>query len=428
VSVFKHLKQYISAFFRRGRLERIAEKDGLAAQGNTARRKEHHAPLSYQSDSISENTRPTIDTRRPQQAKALDPLSDAAHRGGNIGARSMLGRKSSMGDHASPRPLFILGLPKSGTTFLTHSLLACGAARSYKNVHKEIHLFSSGRAEPSANTFFAHFESNSRAEWACDATPTYIFDPSAIERIHATFETAPLFIICLRERIEQIFSWYVHFTLNSLVPDFWAKTDFTEIQEPDLFGPLPNYRSMFARSAPGIRRCIELFGRERILTFNHHQDYSAESDFWSILSDRIGGPCPPHPTVKWHQDFLPEAIYFEAETERLIDGRLYRFARGDLLIVAGLFSKLYRGVSPVRGHAVMEGCAKMMTSLEDGTISVIKSIIYEDFLESLDLLDVSREQIPLPSRRTLKRARLAQTALDDVPSRPFHWGEDQDVP
>jgi len=70
----------------------------------------------------------------------------------------------------------------------------------------------------------------------------------------------------------------------------------------------------------------------------------------------------------------------------------------------------------------------MMTSLEDGTISVIKSIIYEDFLESLDLLDVSREQIPLPSRRTLKRARLAQTALDDVPSRPFHWGEDQDVP
>lgn len=337
-------------------------------------------------------------------------------------------QKTSMGDHAPPRPLFIPGMPKSGTTFLTHSLLECGAARDYKSLHKEIHLFSSRTAEPSAEAFFAHFESSSKAEWACDATPTYIFDPSAIERIHAAFDPAPLFIICLRERVDQIFSWYVHFTLNRLIPDFWAKSDFAEIQEPDLFGPLPNYRAMFARSAPGIRRCIELFGRERILTFNHHRDYSAESGFWDILSDRIGYPCPPHPTVKWHQDFLPEAIYFEAPTERFIDGRLYQFAQGDLLVVAGHASRLYRDVSPDRGHAVMDGCAKMMTSLEDGTISVIKSIIYDDFLESLDLLDVPREQMPPPSTRTLKRAQLPQTALEDVSSRPFHWTAGQSEP
>ena len=331
-----------------------------------------------------------------------------------------------MGDHVSPRPLFILGMPKSGTTFLTHSLLECGAALNYKSRHKEIHLFSSWASDPSAEKFFNYFEGNSEAKWACDATPTYIFDLSAIEKIHATFETAPLFIICLRERVDQIFSWYVHFTLNRLVPDFWAKNDFSEIREPDLFGMLPNYRTMFARSAPGIRRCIELFGRERILVFNHHRDYSEKSHFWENLSNSIGYSCPPHPTVKWHQDFLPEAIYFEAPTEMSINGRLYEFSQGDLLIVAGHASKLYRGVSPDRGHAVMNGCAKMMTSLEDGTISVIKSIIYDDFLESLDLLDVAREQIPPPVTRTLKRARLPQTVLENVPSRPFSWASGQE--
>lgn len=326
-----------------------------------------------------------------------------------------------MSNNASPRPLFILGMPKSGTTFLTHSLLECGAALNYKSLHKEIHLFSPWASTPSADKFFDYFESNAGATWACDATPTYIFDPSAIEKIHATFETAPLFVICLRERVDQIFSWYVHFTLNELVPEFWAKKDFAEIEEPNLFGNLPNYRAMFARSAPGIRRCLELFGRDRILVFNHHRDYSSEFGFWERLSDRLGFSCPPHPTVKWHQDFLPEAMYFETSGEWLINGRWYDFAQGDLLMVAGHASKLYRGVSPKRGHAVMEGCAKMMSSLEDGTISVIKSMIYEDFLESLDLLDVPREDMPSPSTRTLKRARLLETAIENLPSRPFCW-------
>jgi len=377
--VFKSLKYCISDIFRRGRIDRIAGKENLKVRADVAGTEERHA----------------ITTPIAQE------------------------RKTWTDGHTSPRPLFIPGLPKSGTTFLTHSLLESGAVRSYKTVHKEIHLFSSGRADPSEEAFLAHFESGARAEWACDATPTYIFDPSAIERIHATFETAPLFIICLRERVDQIFSWYVHFTLNSLVADFWAKSDFTEIQEPDLFGPLPEYQAMFVRSAPGIRRCIELFGRECILTFNHHRDYSTDSSFWEVLSNRIGHDCPPHPTVKWHQDFLPEAIYFDAPTERLINGRLYQFERGDLLIVAGIFSKLYRGVPPERGRAVMDGCAMMMTSLEGGTISAIKSIIYDDFLESLDLLGVPRDQIPPPATRVLKRAQLCETALEDIPSRPY---------
>lgn len=320
------------------------------------------------------------------------------------------------------RVLFIPGMPKSGTTFLTHSLLHSGAICQYTGVPKakEIRHFNLPRNKVSRDQFLQSFLPGKNHQWKCDATPVYIYDENTVDSINEILGNDEVhFIICLRERVRQIYSWYVHFTINRLIFDFWEKSCFENLETPSLFQNNSHYSIMFKPLYPSIDKMISIFGENCISIFNHHSDYHEDSPFWNSLSERLGAECRPHPTFTWSQNFIPEVYFFDKPQAKIIDGREYFFSTGDLLVAAGPRTRLFRGLTQDRGRNVIRTFNQAITKLDHGEINVIKNIVYEDFEKSLDALGVSINNFPEPAPLTLSRAEIASSSLEEVPSTPI---------
>jgi len=135
------------------------------------------------------------------------------------------------------RSIIIPGMPKSGTTFLYHVLQENGLISGYSSptFTKETGFFLNHQS-PTRESFNSIFDQADHEKWKLDATPSYIYDPNIVDRIsEINGKTDQLvFIICLRQRVEQIFSWYIHFISHHLIFGSWASHGFSNSQPFEL--------------------------------------------------------------------------------------------------------------------------------------------------------------------------------------------------
>jgi hypothetical protein len=296
------------------------------------------------------------------------------------------------------RLLVIPGMPKSGTSFLYKSIMENDKTFATLD-SKEPNIF--GRTSLTERDIEEISLAGDSAMWTVDATPVYIYQPVVAERMATVRNPGDeiKFVVCLRQRVDQVFSWYIHHAIHHLIFDLWEKNGFAQTVPHQLSITNPSPHFLFAPIFPFLNRLIQDFGQENILVFNHHLDYNEESPFWKNISDFLGTPIEKHATFFWTQNELPAVLYFEANETREIDGVVVSFRKGDLVIATKKKTKLYRNIEAATGRRVVSHLGALTRSLTNGTISSIQSIVEDDFNRSLDALGISEQEFPGPTEK-----------------------------
>ncbi|WP_300074635.1 hypothetical protein [uncultured Ruegeria sp.] len=317
------------------------------------------------------------------------------------------------------RALFVPGMPKSGTTFLVYSLLGRGVISPYSGSRpeKEISLFHQQSGLTNRARFLDSFAPDDEHQWLCDGTPQYIFDPISLDRIVDSCAGDEIrFVICLRERVQQVFSWYIHFCIHQLVNGIWFQSGFKQNPAPELYNPDGIFDFLYKPISPFVRKALDMFGRESITVFNHHTDYSESAPFWGQLSESLGYDCSPTSRIRWHQNYFPELLYFDRPGRKIVQGREYQFQPGNLVLVAGRFSKVFRDVEYEHGMSAASSFATAVNSLDEAGIDYIRSQVYSDFEEALSLLGLSISDFPEPKPTQTYRPLLDPADLTELQS------------
>ncbi len=202
---------------------------------------------------------------------------------------------------------FIAGEMKCGSTTLWDMLASDG--RIFSSHDKELHFFASytyfGGSGPDAlgdlDAYAAHFAGAKPDQLCGEATPNYLFDLKAPERIRRVVPEARLIII-LRDPVDRAWSHYWHQVRRG-----WDKLSFEkaleaepgrietgDLQQRDAFSYLAR-----GRYIESLERLEAQFPRERILILTLEElktDPLRELDRVSVhlgLSPPIEAPGPP---------------------------------------------------------------------------------------------------------------------------------------
>lgn len=190
-----------------------------------------------------------------------------------------------------PSFVFVVGAQKAGTTSL-HSYLVQHPEIAGATV-KELHFFDSeSQYSKGANFYLSHFPFFTSAKYAIDATPAYLYNHDAAERIYA-FKPEAKIIILLRDPVSRAFSAFnmykqllgkSHFKANLLRHGENGKDSFympiaEGLTDPEIGAFLDREIAMIHGQengkepslirrgiyAPQIKRYTDLFGRDKVL-------------------------------------------------------------------------------------------------------------------------------------------------------------------
>jgi len=315
-------------------------------------------------------------------------------------------------------PIIIIpGCAKSGTTFLFESLTESNAIYPSDRSSvkwKELNIF--GEQTASIDEFASHYRVNSSGRYLCDATPIYLTSPKYIRSIYNHPElTEVKFIICLRERCEQIFSWYLHNLATHLIRKDSKSPGrlrfaslFDTISTPGLMG------LAWKPIAPAIHEILTLFGSNAVVTFNHHKDYDSQSEFWNRASEFLNVRLAPNRDFHWSEFFCPRVRYFNKTRSETINGKEITFDAGDLLFVAGKKSRLWHGISERAAFEVLEAASHFTREVYRQDIVTSCPEIIEDFHSVLNLLQLDMKDFPATDHLVAKEALLDSNALDKL--------------
>jgi hypothetical protein len=181
----------------------------------------------------------------------------------------------------------ILGAPKSGTTSLSAWLSA--HVDVFVPPQKELNFFNSADRWAEGLEWYAGELAGGGERMAGEATPTYLHDPDAAERIASTIPNAR-FIALLREPVDRAWS---HYTYDRDL-DLRATPPFEEIAasagEPDEHRYLTQ-----GRYVRHLRRYASLLSRDQILVLWFDDLRDRPEVTWRAACEHLGLTAEPVP-------------------------------------------------------------------------------------------------------------------------------------
>jgi hypothetical protein len=256
--------------------------------------------------------------------------------------------------------------------------------------------------------------------WACDATPMYIFSEKAIENICSFSKGMEVhFVICLRDRAEQVYSWYTHHAVNRLARRLLNKdcsAGFPSLKLTDFDGI---FNFFYSPISPAVQKIIQLFGRDKVTVFNHHSDYHQQSEFWPKISEKLRLEVTPSHNFYQSNKHLPEVLYFESDQQVQLSGVEYSFKRGDMLVKNGEKSTLYRDIDVEKGKQIASGFNSMTRVFGQEERRTVEDRVSSDFLTALELLNLDPKDFPKKNEVRLTSPSVTPGSLDDALIIPF---------
>ncbi len=202
-----------------------------------------------------------------------------------------------------PIGLVLGGVQKAATSTLYRVLV------SHQHItrapQKEWHFFDDDSLDWERPDFSGYQvavrSARSKATMGVDATPSYLFWPGALERIHAWNPDVPL-IFCFRDPIERAFShWVMNWTRRLPAEERITFAESVRIDfDPSWVGSRPEgwdakslrTRTVVARGFYGaqLARVHSIFPREQVHLVDFHQMVRAQHDTAEDLVARLGLP------------------------------------------------------------------------------------------------------------------------------------------
>ncbi len=277
------------------------------------------------------------------------------------------------------RFLIVVGLPKSGTTFLYAQASRQAQAFAMPWGNKEVDYFRRGQDLDTYTALFDGGEAGDRVYF--DASPLYIDDLDAsLSRMKAALAGHEVrIVVCLRDPMERAFSHYLH--------DVAQNQKITGHSDYSFWSPTVMAKYLFPM-APRIARLQEAFGAENVLGFAFGTDLSG---FEARLRDFAGLP------EDWSLDLSsnpapgftsPQSFYnASADTEVALKGTLYRLPAGHLLVVNRGFSIYRRDIHRPLAEQIVLRQASLTRQFDTGMLSdATRTRIYEDMAEAAQKL------------------------------------------
>ncbi len=248
-------------------------------------------------------------------------------------------RLAAVSDATLPITYSIVGVQKAATSTLFSLLVRHDEVA--RPAHKELHVFDDEKRDwsaPDLSDYRARVTKPGQ-RIAGDSTPSYLYWPKALERMHA-HNPDMLLIASFRDPIERAFShWMMQVTRqgkrSDTFPDFdslvldWSPPGIPEVK-PDGWttGQLRNFTAV-ARGFYGrqLERGLAQFPREQWLLIDFIDVVKDEAAVASRLTDFLGlspyGPIPPdlrrHPTPAVTDRTGPSAEVLQVLAERYAD-------------------------------------------------------------------------------------------------------------
>jgi hypothetical protein len=183
---------------------------------------------------------------------------------------SLPSRSELMRGEPSARPnLFVVGAPKAGTTALWQHL------RAHPEIHmsavKEPHFFSPARSLGQSivdpGVYAQLFADGAACRYRGEASASYLSDPGACERIHATYGSVRI-VVSLRDPVERAYSGYWTWVGIGV-----ERRTFEEMVRAELEQELPSFLAVpppqIARGfyASQLERYLETFAESVLVLF-----------------------------------------------------------------------------------------------------------------------------------------------------------------
>lgn len=303
------------------------------------------------------------------------------------------------------RFLIVVGLPKSGTTFLYAQARQRPDGFAMPRAAKEIDYFRRGR---DLADYLALFDTDGEGDGDqaagrvhFDASPLYIddLDISLPNMAHALAGHDVRIVVCLRDPMERAYSHYLHdVAQNQKINghgdyNFWSPT----VMAKYLF-PL----------APRVQKLCDHFGAENVFGFAFGTDMTRIETMlrefadlgpdWSL--DLSSNPAPGFTS--------PQCFYnAEADTEVPINGTIYRLPAGHLLVLNRQFSLYRRDIHPPLAEQIMMRQSALTRSFDTGMLQdATRARIYADTAQAAALTGID---LPLDTAPRLMQSKVSDS-------------------
>jgi hypothetical protein len=318
------------------------------------------------------------------------------------------------------RFLLVVGLPKSGTTFIYSQLSAMAAHFNLPVAGKEIDYFRSGR---DLDAYMSRFATHDDKVYL-DASPLYMDDVVAsAERISQCLSEHDVrILICVRDVYERIYSHYLHDIAQNF--QIFGHGQYS-------FNSPPVMAKYLYPISERIQHLQAVFGAGNVYGFSFAapniefkdmlRDFARLPSSWDF--DFSDNPAP---------GFTSPRVYYDAQrdTAVTIGGESYLLPARWLLIVNRQFSVLNPSVSPEVGRRLFESQASIQRTFDPRVFSsAARDRIEADQRRGTKLLDLdldvnhssgalcSRESDDLPAGIRGRLQRL--DSLDDLVARAY---------
>jgi hypothetical protein len=217
-------------------------------------------------------------------------------------------QRGAEGPGAQPTFL-IIGAPKSGTSSLWTHLDEHPDV--FMSRTKEIHFFDRDQNWARGPDWYRSFFEGAAGHRATgEATPTYLFEHRAPERMAALLPRARLIAI-LRDPVERAYSQYLHTRYYGIERRIFTEVVDEELRAPD-WDVWPNYLG-FSRYIDQLKRVLEHYPREQLLVLLLDDLRSSPPDTAATVFRHIGvEPIVPANLAR------PENTFRQARSETLI--------------------------------------------------------------------------------------------------------------
>lgn len=308
----------------------------------------------------------------------------------------------------SKKFLIVVGLPKSGTTFL-YAETAKRADRFVMPVAaKEVDYFRRGR---DLDQYLSLFEGGAGDgdgtggdRVYMDASPLYIddLDTSLDNMAHALAGQDVRIVVCFRDPLERAYSHYLH--------DVAQNQKITGHGDYSFWSPTVMAKYLFPL-APRVQALVDRFGTDRVHGFAFGTDMSG---FEQMLRDFAGlepdwslnlrdNPAPGFTS--------PQCLYnAEADTEVAIRGHLYALRAGHMLVLNRQFSLHRPDMHRPLAEQIMMRQASLTRSLDTGMLADgTRARIYDDSRRAAALTGLD---LPLDDGPRLMQSRISEDVPD----------------
>lgn len=292
------------------------------------------------------------------------------------------------------------GLPRSGTTYLFEQLAHRNRLLFNIPLEKETNFFEQ---HADKKTFLKMFRNYQSDRYFVDYTPSYLISRgNPIKNILRMDACEKKIIVHLRNPVDQIFAHYLHDIKSHI-----AKRQYGDQVGRILFDPSV-IKKYLAKRASALKILTSELGIENILVINFHKDLQSTDKLTEKVSRFLGLDLLEFADqVVSPGGWLPYYVYGGMSGASVASGsKVYRVAKGDLLLVDGHETCLWHGVSPQAAYELILGSATWTRELSSEQFDILYNELHEDWLNVLSTLNQREESYQMSGPLTAKSAPL----------------------